>query len=352
MHIVRYNLTMQSKLKDKRFFYALLALAAIGSAIIFWPFMTVIIISMALSVVLHPVYEFFKRKLRGISWLASLVTVLLFIIVLGVPLFFIGSRVLTESQSLYLSVADGNGSHGAISSASTFIKAKIPAAANFDLNGLLARASSFLADTFSTILTTTLSTAFALVLALLSLFYFLKDGDYWKARLIRLSPLTDKHDSRILAKLGSAVNGVMLGYIMIALVQGLLMGLGLWLFGVPNAVLWGTLAGIASMIPSIGTALVSGPAIIYLFMTGPVAPAIGLLIWALTLVGGIDNILNPIVVGKRIELPPVMVLFAVLGGIALMGAPGIIIGPLAVSLLHTLIDIYQDDFESVTSGGL
>jgi predicted PurR-regulated permease PerM len=93
-------------------------------------------------------------------------------------------------------------------------------------------------------------------------------------------------------------------------------------FGVPNPALWGTIAGIVSLIPTIGTAMVSIPAVLYLVATGTQGQAIGLLTWALVLVGLIDNLLNPVLVGKKVDIPALLILFSVLGGIALFGPVG------------------------------
>ncbi len=124
------------------------------------------------------------------------------------------------------------------------------------------------------------------------------------------------------------------------------MGVGLWIFGVPNPALWGVLTGIASLVPTIGTALVAIPAILFLFAIGNNGAALGLSIWSVIIVGTIDNLLNPIIVGNKIDVPPLLILFAVLGGIALMGPVGILIGPLTVSFLYTLVSIYRTRFQA------
>ena len=157
-----------------------------------------------------------------------------------------------------------------------------------------------------------------------------------------ISPLADKDDEKIIRRLSLAVNGVIKGSLFIALVQGTMMGIGLWIFGIPNPALWGVVAAMCAMIPSIGTALVSVPAIIYLFYTGNTVPAIGLLVWATVAVGLIDNFLSPYIVGSKINIPPLFILFSVLGGIAFLGPVGILIGPLSISLLYTLISIYRN----------
>jgi predicted PurR-regulated permease PerM len=163
------------------------------------------------------------------------------------------------------------------------------------------------------------------------------------------SPLPDHDDEKILSRLENAVNAVIKGYLFIALVQGVLVGFGFWIFHVPHAALWGVVAAIASLIPAVGTGLVSIPAIAFLFFTGDTFSAIGLLLWASILVGTIDNFLTPLVVGTKIHISPFLILFSVLGGISLLGPVGILVGPLTLSLLYTLISIYRNEFKQSTT---
>jgi len=132
---------------------------------------------------------------------------------------------------------------------------------------------------------------------------------------------------------------------LIAFIQGILMGIGLAIFHVPNPAIWAVIAGIAAIIPPLGTAVVSVPAVIFLFVTGHIGLAIGFLIWAILIVGTGDNVLKPYIVGKKIDVPSFLILFSVLGGIAFLGPVGILIGPLAVSMLYTLTEIYQNEFK-------
>jgi predicted PurR-regulated permease PerM len=198
-----------------------------------------------------------------------------------------------------------------------------------------------MADIFST----TLSALFSFVLLLLTIFYFLKDGKNWENMIIKFSPLSDTNDEKIINKLSQTINSVMKGTIFISLVQGILMAIGLSIFGVQHAAIWGVVAAITSLIPSIGTALVSVPAIIFLFLTGHIIPAIGLTVWSIIVVGTIDNFLTPYVIGNKINIPPFLILFSVLGGISLLGPIGVLIGPLTISLLYTLTEIYQSEFK-------
>ena len=116
---------------------------------------------------------------------------------------------------------------------------------------------------------------------------------------------------------------------------------GFWIFGVPNAILWGSFAAIAALIPGIGTALVLTPAILFLFARGEIFSAIGLLAWGVGVVGLIDNFLGPRLMGRGIELHPLIILLSVLGGIGFFGPIGFLLGPLIVSLFFALLDIYS-----------
>ncbi len=334
---------MPETLERKYFFIALL-IAAVGLGFaLLWPFLTVIALSAALSVVFHPIYRFFRRRItRGISWLASLLTVLIFIIILCAPLFAIGAAVFEQSQNIYVWLVENGNVGSLVSRAGNELSQFIPEG-TFDLEGRVSQAIASITAGIGSIFSATLSTIFSLFLVILSMFYFLKDGNNWRQAIIRFSPLSDESDEKILQKLKLAINGIVKGYLLIAGVQGALMGLGLWLFGVPNAALWGVFAGIASLIPTIGTALVSLPAVIFLFASGDTGNAIGMAIWAGVLVGSIDNLLNPIVVGSKINIHPLLVLFAVLGGLALMGPIGILMGPLIISFLYALMSVYRSE---------
>jgi predicted PurR-regulated permease PerM len=329
---------------EKYFFFGLLLLTLLFAFLIFRPFWAVLVLGISFSIVLYPVYEWFrKRKLP--NWLASLLTVFFFIIVLCLPLLFVGTIVFNQSQNVYHVVTESGSLKPFIENLNDSINSLLPADMVFDVGEKSSEFVSFLSRNVAKIFTATLSAFFSFILMLLAIFYFLKDGARWKKAIVLLSPLTDKDDEKIISRLTLSINGVIKGYLLVAIIQGTLMGLGLWIFGVPNPALWGVLAAIASLLPTIGTALVSVPAIIYLLIVGSTAQAVGLLIWAALAVGMVDNFLNPIIVGGKINIPSLLVLFSVLGGISVLGPIGILVGPLTVSLLYALISIYRNEFQ-------
>lgn len=330
-------------LKKQYFFVALLLVALIFGALLLWPFIKVIILSIALAVVLHPVYVFLnKRVSKNISWLSALLTVFFFLIVLCVPVFIIGLNVFYQSQDVYQGIVTASSGESFLDKVHTGVNQVIPLG-SVHLEDRVADISKGITTAVGSLFSAVLSTIFSLLLVILSLFYFLKDGMHWRDQIIALSPLSNINDKKILHQLSDAVNGVMKGYLLIGAIQGVLMGVGLWIFGVPNPALWGVFAGIASLVPTIGTGLVAIPVILYLFSTGQSGEALGMLIWSSVLVGLVDNLLNPIIVGRRVNIHPLLILFAVLGGISLMGPIGILIGPLIISFIHGLISIHKSE---------
>lgn len=284
-------------------------------------------------------------NLRFPRWLSALITVFIFIILVCGPLLGIGLIIFNQSQDVYHMVVN-NGSVGPfMSSISNSINNVLPDGVVFDANARASDFISFVSSNIANIFSSTVSAFFSFILMLLIIFYFLKDGAHWRRAVVVLSPLADTDDETIMMKLGQAVNTVIKGNLFIALIQGILMGVGLWIFGVPNSALWGIVAAVASLLPTIGTATISVPAIAFLFISGDTANAIGLSIWAVVVVGLVDNFLSPLIIGERTNIPPLLILFSVLGGLSLLGPVGILVGPLTISLLYTLISIYRNEFK-------
>ncbi len=276
------------------------------------------------------------------DWLAAIFTVIFFIIVLCGPLLFLGSVVFNQSQDIYHSVMESGGGGPFIQNVGDSINHILPSGLSFNIEDKVTNLISLLSANITKIFTATISTLLSFLLTLLTLFYFLKDGARWKKAIVLLSPLSDEQDEKIITRLSRAVNGILKGYLLIGLIQGILVGLGLAIFGVPHPALWAVLAGIASFIPSVGTGIISVPAILYLLAMGHTGQAIGYGVWAGVIVGTIDNLLNPIIVGSKLNVPPLLILFSVLGGISLFGPVGLLIGPLTISLLYVLVSIYRE----------
>lgn len=335
---------MQTKVVERFFFFGLLLSTLIFTFMIFKPFWAVFVLGISFSIILHPIYEWMKRHKLS-DWLSALLTLILFVVAFCGPLLGIGALLFAQSQNVYEAVSANTNSSQFIESINVSVAQYLPEGYTFDANEKINEFLSFLSANVATIFTSVISAVISFLLMLFVMFFFLRDGEKWREGLILLSPLSNKDDEKIINKLKNSVNAVLKGYMFIAIIQGVMMGFGLWIFGIPNPALWGVVAAIASMIPTIGTALVSVPAIIFLLATGQTTQAIGMAIWAALLVGSIDNFLSPLIVGSKTNIPSLLILFSVLGGIAMMGPIGLLVGPLTISLLYSLISLYQHEFQ-------
>lgn len=338
---------MQTKIIERYFFFILLFATFIFSFLIFRPFWIVLVLSISFSIVLYPIYQWFNKKLP--NWFSALLTVFLFIFIISVLLFGIGVVVFNQSQNVYDLVINNGNTLSFINSADNSINKILPEGITFNLHEKISNFVSFITNNITNVFTSTLSTVFSFFLTFLSMFYFLKDSTYWKKAIKVLSPLSDTNDQKIIEKLSLAVNGILKGYLLLAFIQGTLVGIGFVIFGIPNPALWGLIAMATALVPTIGSGLVTIPAIIFLFATGNFVQAVGLSIWGVAIVGTIDNILNPIIIGSRINLHPVLIMFSALGGLSLFGPIGILVGPLTMSLFYTLISIYRNEFKQETN---
>jgi len=338
---------METKIIERYFFFGLLFATFIFTFLIFRPFWVVLVLGISFSIVLYPIYLWLEgRKIP--STLSALLTVLLFTIVLCGPLLGIGAMIFNQSEGVYNFIIDRGSATPLLDKLDAAVDKILPSGMTANVHERAADFISYVSGNIANIFSATISAFFSFLLMLLIIFYFLKDGMRWRKAIVVLSPLADYDDEKIINRLKTAVNGILMGNLLIALVQGLLMGLGLWIFNVPNGALWGVVAAVASLLPTFGTSFVSVPAVIYLFSVGDTTSAIGLIVWATIVVGLVDNFLGPYLVGGRTHVPPLLILFSVLGGISLLGPVGVLVGPLTVSLLYTLISIYRNEFKQST----
>ncbi|MGD2216496.1 MAG: AI-2E family transporter [Gemmatimonadales bacterium] len=188
---------------------------------------------------------------------------------------------------------------------------------------------------------------FQLFIMLYAMFFFLIDGRTVLDKILYYMPLAPEDENRMVEKFVSVARATIKGTLVIGIVQGGLAGLAFALAGIEGAVFWGTIMVVLSIIPGIGTALVWFPAVIYLFAIGRIGTAIALFIWCAAVVGAVDNLLRPWLVGKDTKMPDLLILLSTLGGLVLFGAIGIVIGPIVAALFITVWDLYGIAFKEI-----
>lgn len=329
-------------------FYYLLALLSGTLLIVFFifrPFIYTLISAIVFTVVFQPVHKKVLWHTRQRRWIAALITSIIIITIVLVPVVLLGMQIFKEAQQLYSEVTAVGGKNNilnAIKEITINIQRYIPVPVEFspDFHKYLEQGLDWLLKNIGGVFSNITKMILNFFIFLIALYYLLKDGQRLKKTVVDLSPLPDADDEKILNKLALAVNSVIKGNLTVAAVQGVLTAIGFAIFGVPNAVLWGTVTAIAALIPGFGTSLVLIPAILFLFFNSGIFNAAGLLVWGAVAVGLIDNFLGPKLVGRGIQLHPLIVLLSVLGGLGLFGPVGILLGPLAISMLFALFEIY------------
>jgi predicted PurR-regulated permease PerM len=179
-----------------------------------------------------------------------------------------------------------------------------------------------------------------LFVALYAMFFFLLGGRKLVEDLMYFVPVAPGARDRLIDRFALAAKAVLKGTFLIGLIQGALGGLAIWAAGIPGAVFWAAVIAVLSVLPGVGTALVWIPVSIYLFATGSATTGALYVLWNAGVVGSIDNLLRPRLVGKDIQLPDLMILLGTLGGLKIFGAAGLVVGPIVAALFVTIWQIY------------
>lgn len=333
------------------FLIALLVGTFVLTYFIFQPFLAPLILAIVFAVVLQPLYRRILHSIPRWPSLASLITVLISVVCILGPLSLLVTQIGIEAQQLYTQLSDRetrDDIRETIFDVERLVTTRVPAAGGFadnlsaNLSSYAQNVAQWLIQHVGSAASGVASLVLKFFLFFIALYYLLRDGKKLKDKIVELSPLKDTYDESIFDKLELAVNSVIKGNLTIALIQGVLTAIGFTIFGVPNAVLWGTATAIAALIPGLGTGLVFIPTILFMYFTGNPMSALGLTLWGIIAVGMIDNFLGPQLIGRGVNLHPLLVLLSVLGGLALFGPIGIFLGPLSLSLLFAFLSIYAE----------
>jgi predicted PurR-regulated permease PerM len=322
-----------------------LALTSVLVFFILRPFFYVLVFAGVFAVIfenLHKRILIFTQKKETLSALLTTIVIILSILL---PLGIIAVQILNEISQVYVLLSN-NGSQSEliplVKNIFTKLQNLAPTLFNFSFNfdKIFSQIANWLFNNIGAIFSNMTGIATGLFIFIMGLFYFLKDGQKLKIAVIKFSPLSEKDDEIILDKLKLAINSVVKGSILVAIIQGIIAMIGLTIFDVPNPFLWGSMATISALIPAVGTSLIMIPSIIYLFLVNQIPQAVGLTIWFIFAVGMIDNLIGPKIVGKGIKMHSFIIFLSILGGLAYFGISGFLLGPLIISILFTLFDIY------------
>lgn len=307
------------------------------------PFFSAIVGAVVLAVIGQWPYRWLTTKIRSRNVCAAL-TVLLITLVIITPIYLL-AQSLTEQAIHVIAALRSDSTQQAI----TNYFEQHPTLANqinsitdsMDLQNTTRSVAAYLGSRFAGFIGRSFSAITQIVVMLFILFFIFRDRDLAISFVRSLLPLRSDESDRLIERVGDTIYASALGRLAIAAVQGLLADLSYWVLGVPNHLFWAILTGAMAMVPAFGAFLVWVPVGLYLGFSGHWGKAALLAIWGGAIVSTIDNFLYPIMVGPRLRQHTVAVLLSILGGIALFGVTGVVIGPVAFTVASTLLDIWK-----------
>lgn len=335
---------------EMRTFILFLLLASLAFLWMLQPFFGPIFWACAIAIIFYPVQQSLLRRFPEKRSLTALMTLTLCIVIVVIPVIFIVTSAVNEGIDVYEKIEDGE-----IKPAQYVEKfqAAFPVVEQFlgrfgmDIHGLknnigdaAVSGGKFLAKHTLSIGQNAFTFVLNLCLMLYLTFFMLRDGSKLVDLLVRALPLGDVRERLLFAKFAEVTRATVKGNLVIAIIQGALGGLIFWVLGIPGAVLWAVGMAIVSLIPAIGPALIWLPVALYLFAVGEVVDAIILTAFGAVVIGLIDNILRPILVGRDTKMPDYIVLLSTLGGLAIFGINGFVVGPLVAALFMAFWGIF------------
>jgi predicted PurR-regulated permease PerM len=347
-------------------FFALLVLLLYQIGLMFEPFLFPALWAILLAHIAFPLHLRFTAWCRGKRTLSAAILTLAVLVVVVLPLVTLGLMLVHEAAAAELAIrgwiAGGGlqrlpgqlatvpwiGGWLGSMAASTSLEAlsaeqSVVAGAKILSQFLIGQMGGLLKNTFL------LMTDFFIML--LVLFFLFKDGRDWLDGLYELIPMDESHKQKIVVRLDQTIRAVVKGMLVTAIVQGVLAGLAYLLLGVPFPVVLTALTVMLAPLPFGGTALVWGPVVGYLFWVGAMGKAFIMLAWGVGVVSTIDQVLRPWMIGQEVQIPSLLLILSVLGGLALYGLLGLFVGPILVSLLMTAVQIYREEYYTPVSVG-
>jgi predicted PurR-regulated permease PerM len=324
---------------------------SIGFAWIMWPFFGAILWATILAIVFAPVHRHLLAAIPGHRNIVALVVMAIIVGIVLVPLALTAASLVNEVSALYERVQSGDLNIGrflqrfldALPSWASKILDRLGVTHVSDIQNALAailkEGSQFIATQAVVVGMGTANFFISLFIMLYLLFFLLRDGAGLYKRISKAVPLQRDQKQALFQKFAIVVRAMIKGTIFVAIIQGTLGGLIFWALGIHAPVLWGVMMALLSLLPAVGAAVVWFPVAIYLLATGSVWQGIVLLAFGAGVIGLVDNVLRPYLVGKDTRMPDYIVLISTLGGIVTFGLSGFVLGPLIAAMFIAVWDI-------------
>ena len=345
----------ESSALETRAFVLLLVVVTLAFGVILLPFWGAVFWGVIIAILFAPLQRQLVRRMGQRRTWAAVTTLAIILLIVTPPLILIIGTLVQESSAVYERIQSGDLNFGRYFQ--EIVDALPPWFTNvldrFGLGNLVdiqqrltavvAQASQLIATQALGIGQNTLEFVVGFFIALYLAFFLLRDGPALTLRIKAAIPLDEPHKLSLARKFATVIRATVKGNIVIAVTQGALGGLAFWVLDVRGALLWAVLMAFLSLLPAVGAGLIWGPVAVYLLVTGSVAQGVGLIAFGVLAIGMVDNVLRPILVGKDTRMPDYVVLISTLGGLAVFGINGFIIGPVIAAMFIAVWDIYVNE---------
>ena len=339
---------------QRMFFFVLLFTVTLAFLWLIRGFLQPIFWAIAFGIIVYPIHGWLMGRLRGRESLAAILSVLLLVVVVILPLVGIAAAVTNEAAGLLQRLsAGGLDLNGLYSQAQDSMPRAIallerlgvdPQKLESQLSTAAVNVSRFVASSALSIGKDSLRVTVFFFLMLYLLFFFLRDGTRLLEGLVRALPLGDERERALFARFAEVSRATIKGTLAVGAVQGVIGGVAFSVLGIGAPVLWGVVMALASLVPAAGPALVWLPAAIVLIATHHLVAGIVLILIGVFVIGLVDNLLRPLLVGRDTKMPDYLILLSTLGGLAGFGFAGIVIGPTIAALFLSIWQMAQEEF--------
>jgi predicted PurR-regulated permease PerM len=345
---------MNNKRTTIIFLSVLLAVVLALAFVITQSFLRPIAFAIILAVVFYPLHERLLRWNKGRAVSSALLSTLLLILLFAVPSFIIAVLAANEALSAAHYLGRRSAAEGGFASLVTTL-ADRPLhyvghwidLSKYDFNAMISanaqKVSVWLVGFGANVLSGVARFIVDALITFVVVFFLFRDGAQWAYRAGMVLPLSPEQVARLYRNISDTIIANVYGILSVGVAQGLLTGIAMRIVGMESSLLLGVAAGFASIIPVVGSALIWAPFAIYLLVTGAIWKGVFLFAWGVLVVSAIDNVIRPWVVGGRVELHPLVLVFFILGGVEAFGFLGLFLGPVIASVLAALFDILREE---------
>ncbi len=339
---------MESDLRTQQWLHliGLVAVTMVGLILSYQlaaPFLSALITAIALAVVFTPLQRWIEAKIKS-AGIASGLTVTVAAVLLIIPTLFVGEKILAEATSAARLISASVQreawraviiDHPRLALVAAWIEQQV------NLPRTAENAVSWLTNIVTSLAQGSGAQLVVIFITFYFLFYFLRDRRAALAAIAALSPLNNAEMGALTNRIAETIRATVYGTIAVAMVQGCLGGLMFWWLGLPTPFLWGIVMGLLAVIPVLGAFIIWIPAAFFLWVTGQPGSAIILILWGTVVVGGIDNLIYPMLVGNRLKMHTVPTFISLVGGLIVFGASGLILGPVVLTVTMFLVEHWR-----------